>query len=144
MRTLLSSVFAVAALAGCAAVQEPYDYGYSPYYGDAYYYDTAPAYFAFGYNRYDYDRYGYNRYDYSPGYRGGVVVNRPVVQGSVQQRFSERRLSTRNRTVASATRRTGSSHTYSRTALRSDREARANVKRERSRVATTRSVDHGS
>src|SRR6266516_296209 len=144
MRTLLSSVFAVAALASCAAVQEPYDYGYSPYYGDAYYYDTAPAYFAFGYNRYDYDRYGYNRYDYSPGYRGGVVVNRPVVQGSVQQRFSERRVNTRNRTVASATQRAGSSHTNSRTAPRSDREARANVKRERSRVATTRSVDHGS
>ena len=144
MRTLLSSVFVVAALAGCAAVQEPYDYGYSPYYGDAYYYDTAPAYFAFGYNRYDYDRYGYNRYDYSPGYRGGVVVNRPVVQGSVQQRFSERRVNTRNRTVASATQRAGSSHTNSRTAPRSDREARANVKRERSRVATTRSVDHGS
>jgi len=92
MRTLLCSVFAVAALAGCAAVQEPYDYGYSPsygyspYYGDAYYYDTAPGYFAFD----------YNRYDYSPGYRGGVVVNRPAVQGSVQQRFG--RTSSRDRT----------------------------------------------
>src|SRR5258707_12280140 len=104
MRTLLSSVFAVAALAGCAAVQEPYDYGYSPYYGDAYYYDTAPAYFAFGYNRYDYDRYGYNRYDYSLGYRGGVGVNPPVAQCSVQQRFSQRRRRTRNRPGASATR----------------------------------------
>jgi len=142
MRTLLSSVFAVAALAGCAAVQEPYDYGYSPYYGDAYYYDTAPAYFAFGYNRYDYDRYGYNRYDYSPGYRGGGVVNRPAVQGSVQQRFG--RTSSRDRTMASAAPRSGNSHTFSRSAQRSDREARANVKRERSHVATTRSVDHGS
>ena len=138
MRTLLCSVFAVAALAGCAAVQEPYDYGYSPsygyspYYGDAYYYDTAPGYFAFD----------YNRYDYSPGYRGGVVVNRPAVQGSVQQRFG--RTSSRDRTVASAAPRNGNSHTFSRSAQRADREARANVKRERSHVATTRSVDHGS
>src|SRR5258708_38898602 len=108
MRTLLSSVFAVAALAGCAAVQEPYDYGYSPYYGDAYYYDTAPSYFAFGYNRYDYDRYGYNRSDYSLRYRGGVVVYRPVVPGIVLQRFSVRRLTTRNLTLARAAPRTGS------------------------------------
>jgi hypothetical protein len=133
MRTLLASLSAVAALAGCAAVPGPYDYGYSGYNGDGYYYDTAPAYYGY---------FDYNRY-YYPGYYGGVVVNRPVVvQGGVQRRAT----ASRDRAVASATPR-ASSRTFSSNAQRSDRQAsRANAKRERerNRVAGTRSVDHGS
>jgi len=128
MRTLLASVFAAVALAGCAT--GPYDYGYGGAYydyGPTYYgyYDTAPAYYGY---------YGYNRYYYSPGYYGGVVVNR----------FSDQRFSTRDRAVASVTPRGGNSHTVSRSTPRADRQANRDNAKHRRSVASTRSNDHGS
>ena len=119
MRTLLASVFAAAALAGYGGAY--YDYG-PTYYG---YYDTAPAYYGY---------YGYNRYYYSPGYYGGVVVNR----------FSDQRFSTRDRAVASVTPRGSNSHTVSRSTPRADRQANRDNAKHRRSVASTRSNDHGS
>jgi hypothetical protein len=131
MRTLLASLFAVAALGGCAAVPGPYDYGY----GGTYYYD-APAYYGY----YDSDRY----YSYGPAYYGGVVVAPSVSSRGVRQSSGDHRSTSRNHAVAHATPRSHS-HTFSRNTSSATRQAsRGKAKREKSRVAGSAPNDHGS
>jgi hypothetical protein len=137
MKSLLSSIFGVSLLAGCAVA--PYDYGYG-----GSYYSGAPAYYGY---------YDYGPTYYGPGYYGGVVVGPPVIVGSFrsdshhwnegrwQRNAAQSGRNSHSSTVASANPRSRNAGMHRRTA----RQAVNPREREPRRVAGRSAPnDHGS